>query len=66
MAKIDLLNLLICYRDLLRVYVMLKHSNSVVTCVAIQNSIFFICPTIPRFTLRNVWNSLQAGYLQVV
>ena len=61
----DLLNILIGYQDLLRVLVMLKHFNSVVTCVAIRNSIFVICPNIPRFALGNMWDSLQAGDPQV-
>ena len=51
--------------DPLRVPVMLKHSNSGVTYVSLQNSIFMICPNIPRFALGNVWVSPQAEDPQV-
>ena len=64
-AKIDLLNFLICHCDLLRVLVMLKHSNSAVTSVTIQNCNFIIYPNIPITAPGNVWDSLQAGDPQV-
>ena len=47
---------------LIRVLVMLKHSNSLVTCVIIRNSNFSMCPNIPRSSLGNVWDSLQSRW----
>ena len=47
---------------LIRVLVMLKHSNSDVTSVIIRNSNFSICPNIPRSALGNMWDSQQSRW----